>query len=43
MTMDMDPMIIDVQLPEYDIGLAVHKVVDADPATTFAAARAWTS
>jgi hypothetical protein len=39
MTMDTDHMIIDVQLPEYDVGLAVHKVVDADPATTFAAAR----
>ena len=39
MTIDTDPMIIDVQLPEYDVGLAVHKVIDADPAATFAAAR----
>ena len=37
--MDPDQMIIDVQMPEYDVGLAVHKVIDADPATTFAAAR----
>jgi hypothetical protein len=32
-------MIIDLQLPEYDVVLAVHKIVGADLATTFAAAR----
>jgi len=37
--MDPDQLIIDVQMPEYDVGLAVHKVIDADPATTYAAAR----
>lgn len=37
--MDPNQMITDVQMPEYDVGLAVHKVIDADPATTFAAAR----
>ena len=37
--MDSDQMIIDLELPEYDVVLAVHKIVDADPATTFTAAR----
>jgi len=37
--MDRDQMIIDLQLPSYDVVLAVHKIVDADLATTFAAAR----
>ena len=36
-------MIIDLQLPDYDVVLAVHKIVDADLATTFAAARDWIS
>jgi hypothetical protein len=37
--MDTGQMIIDMQLPKYDVGLAVHTVVDADLATTFRAAR----
>jgi hypothetical protein len=37
--MDTSQMIIDTQLPEYDVVLAVHTVVDADLATTFGAAR----
>jgi hypothetical protein len=37
--MGRDQMIIDLQLPAYDVVLAVHKIVDADLATTFAAAR----
>lgn len=36
--MPTQPMIIDLQLPRYDVALAAHKAVDADPATTFAAA-----
>lgn len=38
-TTNPNQMIIDLQLPEYDVALAVHKIVDADLATTFAAAR----
>lgn len=37
--MDARQMIIDKQLPEYDVVLAVHTIVDADIATTFGAAR----
>jgi hypothetical protein len=37
--MRSDPMIIDEQLPVYDVVIAEHLVVDADPVTTFAAAR----
>lgn len=37
--MPTQQMIIDGQLPTYDVVLAVHQVVDADLATTFAAAR----
>ena len=37
--MQTQQMIIDTQLPAYDVVLAAHQVVDADPATTFAAAR----
>jgi hypothetical protein len=37
--MDRDQMIIDLQLLDYDVVLTVHKIVDADIATTFAAAR----
>jgi hypothetical protein len=36
--MDTSQMIIDMQLPEYDVVLAAHTVVDADLATTFRAA-----
>jgi hypothetical protein len=38
--MDSEQMIIDLQLPGYDVVVAVHKIVDPDVATTFAAARA---
>lgn len=34
-----DKMIIDAQLPRYDVVLAAHRLVDASPAATFAAAR----
>ena len=37
--MSYDKMIIDEQLPRYDVVLAEHRVVDADPRTTLAAAR----
>jgi hypothetical protein len=37
--MDSQKMIIDEQLPVYDVVLAEHLVVDADPVTTLAAAR----
>jgi len=38
--MPMDRMIIDEQLPVYDVVVAEHLIVGADPATTFAVARA---
>jgi hypothetical protein len=38
--MRTDRMIIDEQLPMYDVVVAEHLIVDADPMTTFAAARA---
>jgi hypothetical protein len=37
--MDVHKMIVDEQLPVYDVVIAAHRVVDADPATTLAAAR----
>ncbi len=37
--MDVQKMIIDEQLPVYDVVVAEHGVVDADPMTTLAAAR----
>lgn len=37
--MHAQPMIIDLQLPACDVVLAAHRVVNADPAATFAAAR----
>ncbi len=37
--MGQKQMIIDLQLPEYDVAVAVHRIVDADVATTFTAAR----
>jgi len=37
--MHTEQMIIDEQLPRYDVVLAEHRVVEADPATTLAAAR----
>jgi hypothetical protein len=37
--MDTEHMIIDTQLPEYDVVIAEHLVVDADPMTTWQAAR----
>lgn len=38
-SMDQEQMIIDRQLPEYDVVLAVHKIVEADLSSTFTAAR----
>jgi hypothetical protein len=37
--MNPEPMIIDEQLPRYDTVIAAHRVVDADPHTTWQAAR----
>ena len=37
--MDVQMMVIDDQLPVYDVVIAEHRVVDADPTTTLAAAR----
>jgi hypothetical protein len=37
--MDVHKMIVDEQLPVYDVVIAAHRVVDADPTTTLAAAR----
>jgi hypothetical protein len=38
--MSMDRMIIDEQMPVYDVVVAEHLIVGADPMTTFTAARA---
>ncbi len=37
--MDTTPMILDQQLPACDVAISVHQVVDADPQTTWQAAR----
>jgi len=37
--MDAEKMIIETQLPRYDVAIAEHRLVDATPAATFAAAR----
>lgn len=37
--MDPERMLIDEQMPAYDVVVTEHLVVDADPATTFEAAR----
>lgn len=37
--MSTEPMIIEQLIPAYDIAIAEHRVVDADPETTYEAAR----
>src|SRR5262245_46525472 len=37
--MSTEPMIIDQQLPTYEVVLAAHRIVAADPETTWRAAR----
>lgn len=37
--MEAEPMILDEQMPRYDVTITVHRVVAADPRTTWQAAR----